>query len=57
MDNNGEDEAVDYINTIGVAGLPCPNEPMALNEEVNNCVKDLGGGADDGDNHEHVNDN
>ena len=45
------------INTFSVAGLPCPKEPMALNEEVNNCVVDLGGGADDGDNHEHVNDN
>ena len=45
------------INTIGVAGLPCPTEPMALHEEVNNCVEDLGSGADDGDNHELMNDN
>ena len=45
------------INTISVAGLPCPTELMSLHEEVNNCVEDLSGGADDGDNHEHVNDN
>ena len=44
------------INTIGVAGLPCPTELMSLHEEVNNCVEDLSGGADDGDNHKHAND-
>ena len=34
-------------NTIGVAGLPCSTEPMSLHEEVNNCVEDLGDGAND----------
>ena len=45
------------INTISVAGLLCPTETVSLHEEVNNCVEDLSGGADDGDNHEYVNDN
>ena len=54
VDNNGEDEAVDYEhNQCGWSST----EPMSLHEEVNNCVEDLSGGADDGDNHEHVNDN
>ena len=45
------------INTISVAGLLCTTETVSLHEEVNNCVEDLSGGADDGDNHEYVNDN
>ena len=34
-----------------------PHRTMSLHEEVNNGAEDLSGGADDGDNHEHVNDN
>ena len=34
-------------NTIGVAGLPCTTELIGLHEEVNNCVEDLGDGAND----------
>ena len=55
VDNNVEDEAVNYKhNRCGWSSMP--HRTMSLYEEVNNCVEDLGGGADDGDNHKHAND-
>ena len=56
VDNNVEDEAVNYKhNRCGWSSMP--HRTMSLYEEVNNCVEDLSGGADDEDNHEHANDN